>query len=492
MQDGRSARTEILPVVPRNRVGARWSGVFILALLLGGCAMSSDRTRELLAMDLADRSAAVARLEADDRSEPAAWRAYTLGVLAAEDEDYPRMAAWFARCAERGRHYDADMEAVRSRHWKRWAEAADLAFADGRYAEAESLCAVALVIDPTQDDTKLRRTEAAVMAHGPTPADVALLTAAGRTAAVDRWLERTLAGGMTAPQRRLVAARLAAEPTFPIGAFALGELARADGDYAAMGRWYDKTANLLDARHQAVMAANREAAQDRFMNDALAAWAVRDDAAAGAAFAAAEAVRPGDAGVAEAGRLAALLGRAAGDEAVAKALEDPALDDAWLQAWLMRLYTANRYADAVLVADHILRPVHRAPADVARQARRVRASALVAEARWDAAAHDLLALLTPPSGNRAADASAAMALGDVLLAGSRWDDAARWYATAERWVGPSADLHKRQARAAFGAGRLEELDRHSRAAAAMAPADPEARDLANQAALVPAGGRSGR
>ncbi len=467
-------------------------GMACWVALAGGCAVREDRTAELLSLDLVDRADAVARLQAEDRTEPTAWRAFTLGSLQAEAGDYAAMTTWFATCLERDPGFAPDVEAVRSRHWKRWAEEADAAFAAGHWADAERLCTVALTVDAHHDDTVLRRHEAAVMAHGPTPAGVAALTAADRTAAVDRWLEHALGGGVTADARARVAAGLAVDPVFPMGAFALGELARAAGDDAAMGRWYDRTQGLLDAHHRDVMAANRQSAQVRFVNAALAAWAAGDQAGALAAFGAAEAVRPGAADVAALRARAVALDAARGEAAVTAALEHPDLDDAWLEAWLVRLHAAGRTDDAVLVADRLLQPVRRAAPDVVRRARRVRASCLAARGQWDAAAHDLRLLLDPPSGDRAVDATTAIALGDVLMSNSRWNDAIPWYASAEQWGGETAALHKRQARAAFGAGRIAEFERHARAALVLAPGDAEAQDMVNQAGLLPELAAAGR
>ncbi len=476
---GRAARTSFWPGLPRNLGAALLTAILIVA---AGCAVQSDRTSDLVELGLADRNAAISRLEAEDRADPAAWRAYSLGVLHAAAGDYAAMDRWFALCAERGDLHTTRMAAVRREHWRRWAEAADQHFAAGRWAEAERACATALAAEAGHPDTELRQAEAAVMAHGPTPRTVAVLTAADRTAVLDRWLEAAAAGAVDAAARARVAADLVAAPTLPMGAFVLGELARLAGDHAAMARWYDATGGLLDTDHRDVMTAERRAAHHRHLAAALAAWATGGQDQCLAHLDTAAAVLPGDEATALARARAVVLDRAAGSDAVARVLSDPTLDDAWLEAWFTRLGAAGRLDEAVVVADHLLAPARNAPPDLVRRIRRARAAGLASRGHWDAAAADLRALLDGPGD----EAALATALGDVLLAGSRWDDARAAFARAARAGGPTLALHKRQARAAFGAGRWHELLSHSEAALALDPADAEARRLQQQATQLAA------
>ena len=322
------------------------------------------------------------------------------------------------------------------------------------------------------------------MAHGPTPTDLAVLTAADRTAVADRWLEAVAAGAVEAATVERVAADLAAAPTLPMGAFILGELARLDHDYAAMARWYNATGGVLDDSHRGVMAEGRAAAHALLLDEALAAWAAGDQAGCLACLDTADLVLPGDDTAAMIRARAVVLAAADSPEAVARVLTDPTLDDAWLEAWLNRLRTAGRTDEAILICDALLLPSRGTDPQLVRRARLARASGLAARGAWDAAAFDLRALLDPPSGDVAGDAAVATALGDVLMNGSRWEDAARAYGQAAAWSGDDAELCKRQARAAFGAGRWDELLRHAEAAVALAPADAEARRLRDQALML--------
>ncbi len=482
-----------VPVYAGAAGASFWSGVprFLRGVLGGavlwaavGCAVQSDRTSDLLELELADRDAAISRLEAEDRAAPAAWSAYSLGVLFAADGDYAAMDHWFTICAERGDLYDGRMAALRRDHWRRWARQADDDFAAGRWAEAERACTLALDAEPGHEDTELRRTEASVMAHGPTPIDLAVLTAADRTAVADRWLEAVAAGAVEATTVEGVATALAAAPTLPIGAFILGELARCEPDYAAMARWYAATGGVLDDAHRGAMAAGRAAAHELLLNEALIAWSAGDQAACLGCLDTADLVRPGDDSAAQIRARAVVLAAADSPEAVARVLTDPSLDDAWLEAWLGRLRARGRADEAIVVCDALLMPSRGTDPQLIRRARLARASLLADRGAWDAAAFDLRALLEPPSGDAADDVAVATALGDVLLNGSRWEDAARWYGQAAAWNGDDAELCKRQARAAFGAGRWDELLRHAEAAVALAPADAEARRLLEQAQLL--------
>ncbi len=318
------------------------------------------------------------------------------------------------------------------------------------------------------------------MAHGPTPADVAALAAAGRLAVLDRWLEAVQAGAVDRAVVDRVEAGLAAAPVRPATAFVLGEVARTDGHLFAMARWYDAAAGL-DGDHRQIMRANREAAHRRLLAAALATWEAADQAACLAALDTAAAVLPGDEATIDIRRRAVTLDAATDADAVGRTLVDPTLDDAWLEAWLVRLRHAGRPAEAALVAGALLAPGRDTDPGLARRARRARAACLAATGAWDAAADDLRALLDPPTGDAAVDLATTLALGDVLLAGSRWDAAADAYRQAEQMTGPSADLHKRLARAAFGAGRWEDTRRRLDQALELAPGDAEALRLKQQA-----------
>jgi len=453
--------------------------------------MQSDRTRELLELDLADRGRAITQLEGEFDRQPAAWQAYSLGVLYGADEDFAAMNLWFAECRRRTDQYDPKIERIRLEHWRDWARRADGDFEAGRWPEAFEACETALLAAPEKQETRFRLIEARVMAWGPELEEIRALVAADRTAVLDRWLEAVAAtpasideveaseaSSELAASRMDVRVRLASQlrnatrqPADSEAVFVLGELCRLDRDWVGMNYWYEQAGGMLaapgaDTRRAAIMSSNRRLSADQLLGEALLAWS---DDRAGLAVARIDTaamvdLNRGDLVLAR--RNLEMLLSAEGSTEIRTILAMGDVNPGWLALWMTQLYNHERYREAAQVADALLADSpdqdgalpSQATADP--EARKRRDQALRIRGAWgirsgdlEGAARDLKDLLE----GGLVDPVTAVTLGDVSMSLSRYEAARRWYGQAAAWSGSTTDLLLRQSRVAFCQGRFPDM-----------------------------------
>ncbi len=464
----------------------------LLTLLwLVGCAAPADRTKQLLELDLANREQAIGNLTRNYRTQPEPWVAYSLGVLYGAEGQYQAMNQWFDRCRTLTSEYDEDIIYIRLSHWRDEARAGDQAAAQGDWLAAMEYLARALEAAPEKKETRLRHLAARVMALGPGLEEIRTLVAAGRPAAVHRWLEQA-AAPENAASRLETRVRLTsqlrgagsprgdahdpdARTADALATFVASELARMDQDWTEMLQLQEQTAALGAGatEFRKPLTAARRGTGTHLLQQALELFAAEKVPAALAKLDTAAMVEPGRADIVAARRNIRNLEKARDAHAVNEVLALGDLDTAWLSVWMHRLHHQGRLREAGLVADHLLNHADALTPRQKNQALRVRVAFSRREGDLEQAGDALRAMLA----DGRPQPQVAAVLGDVLLAQSRYEEARHRFEQARDWGDDSLALVLRLAGVAFSQNDFRTMAAWAKVALEEEPDNTEARAL---------------
>ncbi len=469
----------------------------LLSLLwLVGCAAPADRTKQLLELDLGNREQAIGNLTRDYRTQPEPWVAYSLGVLYGAEGQYQAMNQWFDRCRTLTAEYDEDIIYTRLSRWRDEARAGDQAAARGDWLAAMDYLARALEAAPEKKETRLRHLAARVMALGPGLEEIRALVAAGRPAAVHRWLEQAAApenaasrletrvrltsqlrgaGGPRGDARNADARTADTQTADALATFVASELARMDHDWPEMLQLQEQTAALGAgaSEFRKPLAAARRGTGTHLLQQALELFAAEQVPAALAKLDTAAMVEPGRADIVAARRNIRNLERARDARAVNEVLALGDLDTAWLSVWMHRLHHQGRLREAGLVADHLLNHAATLTPRQKNQALRVRVAFSRGEGDLEKAGDALRAMLADGEPQP----QVAAVLGDVLLAQSRYEEARHRFEQARDWGDDSVALVLRLAGVAFSQNDFKTMAAWAEVALEEEPDNTEARAL---------------